>query len=231
MSREHWHAGSRSDYITSLALSRSQAENNSHIHFHPKHDLHAPKHVPVQRSVIPDLRFEPTYMAKLASADPGWQSVLWITVRDQVISPLLQGMLWCVCVPPVSAPLPYLTWSAQGHRVCLDTAFGTVPYRVAVSITRQKAPKGRQRCGLAPPVGPLTFSRCQVGECVGSSMMRSCALGALDVDDMGTCWCPSAYKWDIFVLGIAVRCSATLFPGCRSKFCFYHAHFPRRVRK
>jgi hypothetical protein len=25
-----------------------------------------------------------------------WASVAWITVRDQVISPLLQGALWCV---------------------------------------------------------------------------------------------------------------------------------------
>ena len=46
--------------------------------------------------IIPDLRFEPTYLAKLAAADPGWQSVVWVTMRDQVVSPLLQGVLWCV---------------------------------------------------------------------------------------------------------------------------------------
>ncbi|KAI9435682.1 hypothetical protein H4582DRAFT_2079284 [Lactarius indigo] len=43
--------------------------------------------------IIPDLRFEPTYLAKLATAGPGWQSVVWVTIRDQVISPLLQGAL------------------------------------------------------------------------------------------------------------------------------------------
>ena len=26
-----------------------------------------------------------------------WGRVLWITTRDQVLSPLLQGALWCVC--------------------------------------------------------------------------------------------------------------------------------------
>ncbi|KAH9060633.1 hypothetical protein EDB87DRAFT_1561706 [Lactarius vividus] len=44
--------------------------------------------------IVPDLRFEPTYLAKLATAGPGWQSVVWVTIRDQVISPLLQGVLW-----------------------------------------------------------------------------------------------------------------------------------------
>ena len=28
-----------------------------------------------------------------------WGKVLWITTRDQVISPLLQGALWCVTNP------------------------------------------------------------------------------------------------------------------------------------
>lgn len=26
-----------------------------------------------------------------------WKSVIWVTVRDQVISPLIQGALWSVC--------------------------------------------------------------------------------------------------------------------------------------
>jgi hypothetical protein len=98
MSREHWHLGSRSDYITALALSRSQVENHGHVysHSHPLRDGHG--HMPkrLQPSVIPDLRFEPTYLAKVAGAGPGWKSVLLVTVRDQVISPLVQGALWCV---------------------------------------------------------------------------------------------------------------------------------------
>ena len=94
MTREHWHPGSRSDYITHLALSQSHSEHHGRIPSHPKHDVHMPKRL--QPSVIPDLRFEPTYLAKLAAAGPGWRSVVWVTVRDQVINPLLQGALWCV---------------------------------------------------------------------------------------------------------------------------------------
>ncbi|KAH8988398.1 hypothetical protein EDB92DRAFT_1872561 [Lactarius akahatsu] len=89
MSTEH--ARPRSDYITVLALARSHAENQSGSHPHTKHDV--PQR-PKPLMIIPDLRFEPTYLAKLATAGPGWQSVVWVTIRDQVISPLLQGVLW-----------------------------------------------------------------------------------------------------------------------------------------
>lgn len=104
MSKEHWHLGSRSDYIASLALARTHADNQSRFNSHPKHDTHnMPERL--HPSAIPDLRFEPTYLAKLAAAGPGWQSVVWITVRDQVISPLFQGAVWCVVCPTRSTLL------------------------------------------------------------------------------------------------------------------------------
>jgi hypothetical protein len=90
MSKEY--ASSRSDYITALALSRIRAENLGRLYPHPKPDK--PKRL--QPSLIPDLRFEPTYLARLAVAGPDWQSVVWITLQDQVINPLIQGALWCV---------------------------------------------------------------------------------------------------------------------------------------
>ena len=100
------HEGSRADYITSLALARSHAEIHGRpfsFHSHPtwnhRHDnTRASKDMPkhLQSSAIPDLRFEPTYLAKLSTAGSDWQSVAWITVRDHAISPLLQGVLWCV---------------------------------------------------------------------------------------------------------------------------------------
>ncbi|KAH9956079.1 hypothetical protein BC827DRAFT_1233770 [Russula dissimulans] len=92
--QEHWHPGTRSSYITALALVRSHAEHHGRFPPHPRHDdaRSTPKRLPP--SAIPDLRFEPTYLAKLATAGPGWQSVLWVTVRDQVIGPLIQGALW-----------------------------------------------------------------------------------------------------------------------------------------
>lgn len=42
---------------------------------------------------LPDLRFEQSYLASLKDADT-WGRVAWITVRDQVILPLVQGTLW-----------------------------------------------------------------------------------------------------------------------------------------
>ncbi len=103
MSRpQHWDEGSRADYITSLALTRSNAESYGrlfsshpfHRHDNTRTSTHMPKRL--QPSAIPDLRFEPTYLAKLEVADPGWKSVAWITIRDYAISPLLQGVIWCV---------------------------------------------------------------------------------------------------------------------------------------
>jgi hypothetical protein len=90
MSKEY--TSSRSDYITALALSRIKAENLIRLYPHPKPDR--PKRL--QPSLIPDLRFEPIYLSRLAVAGHDWQSVVWTTLRDQVISPLIQGALWCV---------------------------------------------------------------------------------------------------------------------------------------
>ena len=104
--QQNWHEGSRADYITSLALARSHAEGHgrplpSHSHLFHHRDafkVHPPKHMPnrLQPSTIPDLRFEPTYLAKLEAAESGWKSIVWITIREHAISPLLQGVLWCV---------------------------------------------------------------------------------------------------------------------------------------
>jgi hypothetical protein len=88
------HIGSRSDYITALALSRSKAENHGRFNPLPNQDSERPNRL--QPSLVPDLRFEPTYLARLAVAGTGFQTVVWVTFRDQVISPLIQGVLWCV---------------------------------------------------------------------------------------------------------------------------------------
>ncbi|KAL8836852.1 MAG: hypothetical protein Q9170_002743 [Blastenia crenularia] len=42
---------------------------------------------------LPDMRFEQSYLASLQGAE-SWWSIAWITGRDQVILPLVQGMLW-----------------------------------------------------------------------------------------------------------------------------------------
>ncbi|KAI9845877.1 MAG: hypothetical protein M1838_001507 [Thelocarpon superellum] len=42
---------------------------------------------------LPDLRFEQSYLASISKAETKTQ-VMWITVRDQVILPLVQGTMW-----------------------------------------------------------------------------------------------------------------------------------------
>ncbi|KAI4131609.1 MAG: hypothetical protein LQ338_001123 [Usnochroma carphineum] len=42
---------------------------------------------------LPDMRFEQSYLASLQGAESWWR-IAWITGRDQVILPLVQGMLW-----------------------------------------------------------------------------------------------------------------------------------------
>jgi len=42
---------------------------------------------------IPDFRFEQSYLASIKDADTNWR-VAYITIRDQVLLPLTQGILW-----------------------------------------------------------------------------------------------------------------------------------------
>lgn len=46
---------------------------------------------------LPDLRFEQSYLASIQHADT-WQRVAFITFKDQVIMPLVQGMVWTLLV-------------------------------------------------------------------------------------------------------------------------------------
>ncbi|CZR59146.1 uncharacterized protein PAC_09038 [Phialocephala subalpina] len=46
---------------------------------------------------LPDLRFEQSYLASIAGADTRWR-VAYITVRDQVFLPLVQGMVWSLAL-------------------------------------------------------------------------------------------------------------------------------------
>ncbi|OJJ96783.1 hypothetical protein ASPACDRAFT_124670 [Aspergillus aculeatus ATCC 16872] len=46
---------------------------------------------------LPDLRFEQSYLASLRGADT-WGRVAWITIRDQVLLPLMQGTLWTLAL-------------------------------------------------------------------------------------------------------------------------------------
>jgi hypothetical protein len=42
---------------------------------------------------IPDFRFEQSYLASIKNADTNWK-VAFITIRDQVVLPFTQGVLW-----------------------------------------------------------------------------------------------------------------------------------------
>ncbi|XHG00364.1 hypothetical protein AWENTII_003824 [Aspergillus wentii] len=46
---------------------------------------------------MPDLRFEQSYLASLKDADTKGR-IAWITIRDQVLLPLVQGTLWTLAL-------------------------------------------------------------------------------------------------------------------------------------
>ncbi|KAK2766016.1 hypothetical protein FQN54_007531 [Arachnomyces sp. PD_36] len=46
---------------------------------------------------LPDLRFEQSYLKSLDGAE-SWGRIAWITVRDQVFFPLIQGTLWSLAL-------------------------------------------------------------------------------------------------------------------------------------
>lgn len=50
-----------------------------------------------QMPPIPDLRFEQSYLASIKDAKD-WKMVTFITVRDQVMMPLVQGLAWTLIV-------------------------------------------------------------------------------------------------------------------------------------
>ncbi|KAK3117862.1 hypothetical protein LTR53_000412 [Teratosphaeriaceae sp. CCFEE 6253] len=50
-----------------------------------------------QMPPLPDLRFEQSYLASIKEAK-GWQGVAFITLRDQLMMPLVQGMAWTLVV-------------------------------------------------------------------------------------------------------------------------------------
>ncbi|TVY26141.1 Uncharacterized protein LHYA1_G004000 [Lachnellula hyalina] len=46
---------------------------------------------------LPDLRFEQSYLASIAGAETNWR-VAYITMRDQVLLPLIQGTVWSLAL-------------------------------------------------------------------------------------------------------------------------------------
>ncbi|KAI3337133.1 DUF1770-domain-containing protein [Xylariaceae sp. AK1471] len=46
---------------------------------------------------MPDLRFEQSYLHSIAGAETWWR-VAWITVRDQIMMPLAQGVLYNLAI-------------------------------------------------------------------------------------------------------------------------------------
>lgn len=46
---------------------------------------------------LPDLRFEQSYLASLQGAETWWR-IAWITSRDQVLLPLIQGTVWTLAL-------------------------------------------------------------------------------------------------------------------------------------
>ena len=48
---------------------------------------------PTNLPPLPDMRFEQSYLKSIQAAED-WRMVAYITVRDQLLMPLVQGMGW-----------------------------------------------------------------------------------------------------------------------------------------
>lgn len=98
----------------SLLAHSSSSVDHAEAVVRPRSGSASFKHIPA----IPDLRFEQSYLKSIApyittrrvpsgeEEEEGlevvgveWRKVLWITTRDQLISPLLQGAIWYVICP------------------------------------------------------------------------------------------------------------------------------------
>jgi hypothetical protein len=125
---------------------------------------HSPR---VRLPVIPDLRFESSYLRSITpyihlpkddvhptdekskgkgkavdAAVPSddqqqlarieWGRVAWVTTRDQVISPLLQGAIWCV--NPIHSSFLFILKIFKGGRILLYNSFD-IPYQVKTTNT------------------------------------------------------------------------------------------------
>ncbi|PGH15761.1 hypothetical protein AJ79_02141 [Helicocarpus griseus UAMH5409] len=98
--------------------AKTQHHHQHHRHHHRHHHRRSPSDAsdatsissdiidrrrtirPLQRAPLPplpDLRFEQSYLASLKGAE-SWQRVAWITLRDQVLLPLIQGTLWTLAL-------------------------------------------------------------------------------------------------------------------------------------
>ncbi|CAK1362224.1 unnamed protein product [Cercospora beticola] len=58
----------------------------------PDEERHAPRHLQ-----LPDLRFEQSYLKSIEKAED-WRMVAYITMKDQVLMPLVQGLAWSLIV-------------------------------------------------------------------------------------------------------------------------------------
>ncbi|KAF4634612.1 hypothetical protein G7Y89_g3501 [Cudoniella acicularis] len=69
---------------------------------------------------LPDLRFEQSYLASIANADTPWK-VMYITIRDQMVLPLVQGTVWTLALAGWkywnrNAQLSGASWGAKARR-------------------------------------------------------------------------------------------------------------------
>ena len=59
---------------------------------------------------LPDLRFEQSYRRAIAPAKGSWLWIAILTIRDQVMFPLVQGFLWALVVAG------YRTWQVSASQ-------------------------------------------------------------------------------------------------------------------
>lgn len=85
-----------------------------------------------------------------------WGNIVWATLRDQVISPFLQGALWCVQFPLPEPTVVERSSPVQGYRQSVHTPHTQpAPRNDTVVVDKIKIPSEYRgwRCGTAQELG------------------------------------------------------------------------------
>lgn len=83
-----------------------------------------------------------------------WKKAIWVTVRDQIMSPFLQGAFWCVVVPQkfVSSSRALTIWQGS-PRLLLQPVFSEFRFEIRTFHVCETTSKRGSCCRLASWMG------------------------------------------------------------------------------
>lgn len=82
-----------------------------------------------------------------------WSQVVWVTTRDQVISPFLQGALWYALLPVY---IPVIDFGQQGRCIAFPAPFLVLSRFAHPGISAISFPRSHERARMVEVVDPWT---------------------------------------------------------------------------